>query len=255
MLLLLSPAKSMNFDPADITIHSTSRLLDESDRLVKVLKTKSVRSLKKLMSVSEAIAELNVQRFQEYERPFSFDNAKQAVLAFNGDVYTGLEAHTFTEEDMDFAQDHVRILSGLYGLLRPLDLIRPYRLEMGTGLRSGRRKNLYEFWGNKITDLINEDLVEIEGKVILNLASQEYFKAVKPALLRGRLLTLHFKENRNGQLKVISFNAKKARGAMAGLVVKHRLLEPEALKELTPEGYHFSPEYSDDQAYTFIKEA
>jgi hypothetical protein len=205
------------------------------------------------MSVSDAIAELNVQRFQEYERPFGFDNAKQAVLAFDGDVYTGMQAETFTEEDHDFAQEHLRILSGLYGLLRPLDLMRPYRLEMGTKLRTGRRKNLYEFWGDKITELINADLAETKGDVVLNLASQEYFKSVNKQKLGGRLVTAHFKENRNGQLKVISFNAKKARGAMAGLVIKHRITDPEELKELTPEGYHYSPEHSGADEMVFVK--
>lgn len=253
MLILLSPAKSLNFEPADLTEHTMPRLLDDSDRLVKELKKKSVRSLKKLMSVSDAIAELNVQRFQEYERPFAFSNAKQAVLAFDGDVYTGMQANTFTEEDHDFAQQHLRILSGLYGLLRPKDLIRAYRLEMGTKLRSGRRKNLYQFWGDKITNLINEDLANTDGDVILNLASQEYFKSVNTQKLEGRLVTAHFKENRNGELKVISFNAKKARGDMAGLAIKHRIINPEELKELTPEGYHFSPEHSSENELMFIK--
>lgn len=253
MLILLSPAKSLNFEPTDRTEYSMPRLLDNSDRLVKELKKKSARSLKKLMSVSDAIAELNVQRFQEYERPFAFGSAKQAVLAFDGDVYTGMQAETFTEEDFDFAQEHLRILSGLYGLLRPMDLIRAYRLEMGTKLRTGRRKNLYEFWGEKITELINEDLAETEGNVILNLASQEYFKSVNTKKLAGRLVTVHFKENRKGELKVISFNAKKARGAMAALAIKHRIIDPEELKELTPEGYDFSPEHSSADELMFLK--
>lgn len=253
MLILLSPAKSLNFEPTDLTEHTMPRMLDDSDRLVKELKKKSARSLKKLMSVSDAIAELNVKRFQEYERPFGFDNAKQSVLAFDGDVYTGMQAETFTEEDHDFAQEHLRILSGLYGLLRPMDLIRPYRLEMGTKLRTGRRKNLYEFWGSKITEMINEDLAATNGDVVLNLASQEYFKSVKNDKLAGRLVTVHFKENRNGDLKVISFNAKKARGAMAGLVIKHRMLDPDALKELTPEGYHYAPEHSSEDEMMFVK--
>lgn len=253
MLILLSPAKSLNFEPTDRTEYSMPRLLDNSDRLVKELKKKSARSLKKLMSVSDAIAELNVQRFQEYERPFAFGSAKQAVLAFDGDVYTGMQAETFTEEDLDFAQEHLRILSGLYGLLRPMDLIRAYRLEMGTKLRTGRRKNLYEFWGDKITELINEDLAETEGNVILNLASQEYFKSVNTQKLAGRLVSVHFKENRKGELKVISFNAKKARGAMASLAIKHRIIDPEELKELTPEGYDFSPEHSSADELMFLK--
>lgn len=253
MLILLSPAKSLNFEPTDHTEYSMPRLLDNSDRLVKELKKKSARSLKKLMSVSDAIAELNVQRFQEYERPFAFGSAKQAVLAFDGDVYTGMQAETFTEEDLDFAQEHLRILSGLYGLLRPMDLIRAYRLEMGTKLRTGRRKNLYEFWGDKITELINEDLAETEGNVILNLASQEYFKSVNTKKLAGRLVSVHFKENRKGELKVISFNAKKARGAMAALAIKHRIIDPEELKELTPEGYDFSPEHSSADELMFLK--
>lgn len=253
MLILLSPAKSLNFEPTDIPEFTMPRLLDDSDRLMKVLKQKSVRSLKQLMSVSENIAELNFQRFQEYERPFRIGDTKQSLLAFNGDVYTGMQADTFTEEDLDFAQEHVRILSGLYGLLRPLDLMHPYRLEMGTRLKTGRRKNLYEFWGDKITELVNKDLTATKGNTVLNLASQEYFKSVNQDKLEGRLLTAHFKEHRNGQLKVISFNAKKARGAMAGLVVKHRITAPDELKELTPEGYHFAPEYSSEEEFFFVK--
>ena len=168
MSLLISPAKTLDFSDSELKNFSTPRLLADSEKLVSVLKKKSARSLKKLMSVSDAIAELNVDRFQKYETPFTLDNAKQAVLAFKGDVYLGLQADTFDAKDLNFAQTHLRILSGLYGLLTPLDLMQPYRLEMGTRLRNGRKKNLYEFWDKKITQLINADLKESGNDIVLN---------------------------------------------------------------------------------------
>ena len=179
MIILLSPAKTLDFSPSEVKEFTTPRLLDKSQTLVNLLKKKSANSLKKLMGVSDNIAQLNVERFQNYARPFTLDNAKQSVLAFKGDVYTGLEAEGFGEEDLAFAQKHLRILSGLYGLLQPMDLMQPYRLEMGTKLKVSRKKNLYEFWDKKITQLINEDLAKSGTDVVINLASKEYFHAVK----------------------------------------------------------------------------
>ena len=254
MILLLSPAKTLDFSETELTNHSTPRLLADSEKLVSVLKKKSARSLKKLMNVSDAIAELNVDRFQSFETPFKLENAKQAVLAFKGDVYTGLQAETFDANDLDFAQTHLRILSGLYGVLTPLDLMQPYRLEMGTRLRQGRKKNLYEFWDKKITELINADLEDSGNDIVLNLASQEYFHAVKPAILKGKLFHVHFKELRNGAYKVISFNAKKARGTMANQIIKNRINDIEALKPLNVDGYQFNQELSDDTNLVFTKE-
>ena len=172
---------------------------------------------------------------------------------FKGDVYTGLEAESFSEAEMSFAQEHIRILSGLYGLLRPLDLIQPYRLEMGTSLKTGRNKNLYAFWGDQITKLVNEDLAKATGDTVINLASQEYFQSVKPEQLNGRLINVHFKEDRDGKLKVISFNAKKARGKMAQLIVKEGVVEAEAIKELVADDYVYRDDLSTETDWMFVK--
>ena len=251
MLVLLSPAKTLDESPTTVDNFSQPRLMDKTESLVKELKKKSARSLKKLMAVSDQIAELNVVRYQNFSAPFSLNNAKQAALMFKGDVYLGLEASTFDEKELAFAQKYVRILSGLYGLLKPLDLIQPYRLEMGTALKKGRKKNLYEFWGDQITKIVNQDLQENEDSIILNLASKEYFKSVQPKLLSGQLITVHFKENRNGVYKVISFNAKKARGAMAKTIVQHSITNPEALKEFTIHGYTFNEEIATEHAWIY----
>ncbi len=254
MIVLLSPAKSLNFDPAKIKKHTTPRLLEESNVLVGTLKTKSASSIKKLMSVSDNIANLNVERFNNFKTPFTLDNAKQAILAFNGDVYTGLEADSFDSKDMTFAQKHVRILSGLYGVLKPLDLMQPYRLEMGTRLKMKSTKNLYEFWDEKITTVINEDLKKSKSDIILNLASKEYFSSVKPKSVNGKVIHVHFKELRNGKYKVISFTAKKARGRMAHLIVKNRITELKSLVKLNVDGYQYNKELSDESNLFFGKE-
>jgi len=253
MIVLLSPAKTLDYSPSEVDTYTEPRLLDRSSQLVEVLQKKTVKSLKSLMKVSDQIATLNAERFATFSIPFLTNSTKQAILAFKGDVYLGLEADKMEEEDLDFAQKHIRILSGLYGLLRPMDLMHPYRLEMGTPLKVKRKKNLYEFWGDEITDLINQDLKQSGSSYIVNLASQEYFHAVNQQALKGQLLTVHFKENRNGVLKVISFNAKKARGAMARQIVLGRITQPEELKELEIEGYVFSPSHSTDDNYLFVK--
>ncbi|GJM31794.1 MAG: UPF0246 protein [Saprospiraceae bacterium] len=253
MIVLLSPAKTLDETVPDYKGFTSPRFLPESGKLVNVLKKKSARSLKKLMGVSDAIATLNVDRFQNFQTPFTLDNAKQALFAFKGDVYLGLQAETFTEAEIIFAQKHLRILSGLYGLLRPLDLIQPYRLEMGTSLKQGRRKNLYEFWNTKITDLINDDLMESGDKLIVNLASKEYFHSVKPSGLNGDLVHVHFKELRKGEYKVISFNAKKARGAMAHQLITRRITDVDTMKTLEVDGYRFNQTLSEDKELFFTK--
>jgi cytoplasmic iron level regulating protein YaaA (DUF328/UPF0246 family) len=229
-------------------------MLDQSQVLVDVLKKKSARSLKKLMGVSDNIAELNVERFQAFEIPFTTENAKPAVLTFSGDVYTGLQADSFSEEDMQFAQKHLRILSGLYGLLKPMDLMQAYRLEMGLPLKRGRKKNLYEFWDTKITELLNQDLAANNDEIVINLASQEYFRSIKPGVLKGSIVHVNFKENRNGQYKVISFNAKKARGAMARQIIQNRMTDPRQLKELNIDGYLYNDSMSNEIDMLFVKE-
>jgi len=253
MILLLSPAKSLNLEPAKVKSFSQPRLLEESQSLVNVLKKKSSKKIKTLMKVSDKIADLNVDRYNRFNIPFTKDNAKPAVFTFNGDVYTGLQADTFDAADMKFAQQHLRILSGLYGVLRPLDLMQAYRLEMGTSLKNGRKKNLYEFWGTKITDIINDDLKKAKSEVVLNLASKEYFSSVKAAELQGNIVTIDFKENRNGVFKVISFNAKKARGAMAHKIIKKKITEVNKLKRLTIDGYKFNKDLSEEHRLVFTK--
>lgn len=254
MLIVLSPAKTLDFSPAEVSNFSQPRLTQQSKKLVNVLKKKSSPDLQKLMKVSEKIANLNVERFNDFTLPFTTENAKPSMLAFKGDVYTGLEAETFSEKETEFAQKHLRILSGLYGLLKPMDLMQAYRLEMGTRLVNGKFKNLYEFWDERITELVNEDLVESGSDILLNLASKEYFKAIKPKALKGRILNIDFKENRDGKLKVIAFNAKKARGRMSHLIIKEGITNPEALKELVVNDYIFNADHSDENNFSFLKE-
>lgn len=254
MIILLSPAKTLDYSETTLGTHSTPRLLSDSDKLVKVLKKKKAEDIKTLMKVSDNIANLNVERYQQFSTPFTTDNAKQSILAFKGDVYIGLEANTFDDADHEFAQEHLRILSGLYGILRPKDLMQPYRLEMGTKLKTAKYKNLYEFWDNRITKLINEDLRATAGNVIVNLASKEYFHSVKTDKLEGDLLHIHFREKRGDKYKVIAFNAKKARGAMAKQIIKYKITNKEHLKSLEINGYIFNEGMSDDSNYAFIKE-
>lgn len=253
MIILLSPAKTLDFTESPMGTHSDPRLLKDSSKLVKVLKKKSVTDIKALMKVSDNIATLNVERFKQFSTPFTSANAKQSILAFKGDVYQGMEAHTFDEADHEFAQAHVRILSGLYGILRPMDLMQPYRLEMGTKLKTEKFKNLYEFWDNRITKLINQDLSNTTGDAIINLASKEYFHSVKEKELKGKLINIHFREKRGDKFKVIAFNAKKARGAMAKQIVKYKITDETQLKSLEVNGYIFNESMSDDTNYTFIK--
>ena len=253
MIVLLSPAKSLDFSPTEYPHFSQPRMLEKSEELISNLKKKSSKKLQTLMGISKNIADLNVERFNTFSLPFNPENAKPAIYAFNGDVYTGLNARDFVGEEIGFAQKHIRILSGLYGVLKPLDLIQPYRLEMGTSLKHKRKKNLYEFWDKTITDILNEDLEAAGSQIVVNLASKEYFHAVKPALLNGEILNVDFKENRNGELKIISFNAKKARGSMAHLIVKEAITEKDKLKELQVDGYVFSKENSDEWNYCFVK--
>ena len=254
MIVLISPAKSLNEAPVDYHDHSTPRMLEESQVLIDVLKKKSANSLKKLMGVSDKIAELNAERFRQFETPFTPDNAKPAIFTFSGDVYLGLQAGTFSEEELNFAQHHLRILSGLYGLLKPMDLMQPYRLEMGLPLKNRRKKNLYEFWDTKITELLNQDLEENKDNIVLNLDSQEYFRSIKPGALKGRIVTVNFKENRNGQYKIISFNAKKARGTMARQIILNRLNDPGQLKSLEIDGYLYNDSMSNATEMLFTKE-
>lgn len=254
MIILLSPAKTLDFSATEIDTHSTPRLLADSNKLVKNLRQKSVEDIKSLMKVSDKIAELNYNRFRTFETPFQLENAKQSILAFKGDVYTGLQAEDFSVEDLEFAQQHLRILSGLYGILRPMDLMQPYRLEMGTRLQQNGSKNLYEFWDNKITDILNEDLAASDGNDIVNLASNEYFKSVNQSKLSGKLYQIDFKEKRDDKYKVIAFNAKKARGVMAREIIKHRITKATDIKDLIAYEYQFNEALSEGQHLVFTRD-
>jgi cytoplasmic iron level regulating protein YaaA (DUF328/UPF0246 family) len=228
-------------------------LLDHAKILVDILKNKTIEDLIKLLNISYGLAELNLQRYQQWNPPFSLDNAKQAILAFNGDVYEGLQASSFTDEDFDFAQAHLRILSGLYGVLKPLDLIQPYRLPMGTKLVTDRGKNLYQFWGDIITQYLNQTIQQYGYKYLINLASNEYFKAINPKKINAEIINIVFKETKNGVYRVVSFYAKKARGLMCKYIVKNKITNPEDLKGFNYEGYAFSPEQSSNDKMVFIR--
>ncbi|MGK0387355.1 MAG: cytoplasmic iron level regulating protein YaaA (DUF328/UPF0246 family) [Maribacter sp.] len=253
MIVLLSPAKTLDFTTENYEFHSKPRMLKDSSILIDQLKTKTSKDLQDLMKVSVKIADLNVDRFHSFKTPFSTKNAKPSILAFKGDVYTGLQAGTMDEADLEFSQEHLRILSGLYGILRPMDLMQAYRLEMGTRLKNEQGKNLYEFWGDKITRLINKDLKASKGKAVINLASKEYFNAVKPKELKGELYHVNFKEERNGVYKIISFNAKKARGVMSRYIIKNRITNPEDLKAFNEDNYTFNPDLSSEKDWIFTR--
>ena len=255
MLALISPAKTLDYETALPSSNFTQpRLLDQSEQLIEVCRELSASQLASLMSVSEKIAQLNVARFQDWQTEFDFANARQAIFAFKGDVYTGLDAYALNDSQMDFAQQHLRMLSGLYGLLRPLDLMMPYRLEMGTKLQNPRGSNLYEFWGKRITDLIQQDLQHTNSQILLNLASDEYYKAVKESALDAQIIKPVFLDQKNGKYKVISFYAKKARGLMARFVIEQQIQQVEDLKAFNSEGYYFDAENSNAKELVFKRE-
>lgn len=255
MLALISPAKTLDYETALPSSNFTQpRLLDQSEQLIEVCRELSASQLASLMSVSEKIAQLNVARFQDWQTEFDFANARQAIFAFKGDVYTGLDAYALNDSQLDFAQQHLRMLSGLYGLLRPLDLMMPYRLEMGTKLQNPRGSNLYEFWGKRITDLIQQDLQHTNSQILLNLASDEYYKAVKESALDAQIIKPVFLDQKNGKYKVISFYAKKARGLMARFVIEQQIQQVEDLKAFNSEGYYFDAENSNAKELVFKRE-
>lgn len=257
MISILSPSKTQDFadDSVDVSKigHTEPSLLKDSSVLVRELRKKSVKDLEKLMSVSENIATLNQERFQHFSTPFSPENARQALLAFKGDVYTGIDIHEYKKADFKFAQEHVCIVSGLYGLLRPLDLIQPYRLEMKTKLSNPKGKDLYQFWGHKITEQLNERFKAQKKKVLVNLASNEYFKAIKPADLDAEIITPVFKEHKDGKYKTVAIYAKKARGMMTNFIIQQRIDSPEKLKTFAEDNYEYSENLSSDKEWIFVR--
>jgi uncharacterized protein len=255
MLVLLSPSKTQDFAAADNPIASTQPdLLKESELLMKELQKLNATQIGKLMSVSEKLSALNHERFKAFTTPFTDKNAKPAALAFKGDVYDGLDAPSLSAKEMEFAQHSIRILSGLYGVLRPMDLIQAYRLEMKTQLKNSRGKDLYQFWDDRLTDVLNAHMKAEKTDTVINLASQEYFSAVKPKKLDGRLITVHFKERKDGKLKVIGLFAKRARGMMARSIVQHGWTKPEQLTAFIEAGYAFEPELSNDAEFVFARD-
>ena len=256
MIIVISPAKALDYEtPPTTALHTQPDFLDHAEALIAVLREKSPAEIAELMSLSDALATLNAARYERWSRPFSPANAKQALLAFDGDVYAGLDAPSLSEDELAWAQDHLRILSGLYGVLRPLDLMQPYRLEMGTRLANPRGKNLYAFWGERITEALNALLAREDAAgrepVLLNLASDEYFKSVKPKKLDGRLVSAAFEDWRGGRYKIISFYAKRARGLMSRFVIRNRIDAVEGLKAFDAEGYAFAPEASEADRLVF----
>lgn len=252
MKLVLSPAKSLDFDTKLPTTKATQpEFLEQSTKLNKVLKDKSPKSLSELMSISDKLADLNYQRNQEFAVPFTKDNARPAMYAFNGDVYKGLDAYTIPKDKIDLAQNTIRILSGLYGVLKPLDLMQPYRLEMGTKLKVGSKKDLYEFWKKDIVNFLNEELEDDE--LFINLASNEYFKAIDKKALKVPVIDITFKEFKNGKLKIISFYAKEARGLMARYIIDTNAKSIDDLKKFNYDNYQFDGKLSEKNHLVFTR--
>jgi len=249
MLAVISPSKTQDFTKTDIVKYSQTRQAKQTLELIDILKLKSKDDIAKLMSISEKLANLNFDRFQEFSNEFNLNNAKQAILAFKGDVYNGIDAPSLTADDLDFAQENIRMLSGLYGVIRPLDLIQPYRLEMGTKLANPKGKNLYEFWGDGISKVLNID----ESETLINLASNEYFKGIDKKSLNANIIDIVFKENKNGKYKVIGIYAKRARGLMVRFIIKNRINSAEKLKEFNTEDYTFNTNISDEKTWVFTR--
>lgn len=252
MLIVLSPAKTLDYDtPSSTDKYTLPDFVEHSAELIDTLKQLSPAQLASLMNISDPLAALNVGRYASWTREFARPAAKQAILAFNGDVYEGLSASTLSKRQLDYAQTHIRILSGLYGVLRPLDLMQAYRLEMGTRLANARGKDLYAFWGSKITEVLNETMRARKSDTLVNLASEEYFKAVKPKLLQAQVITPVFEDWKGGRYKVISFYAKRARGLMARFAAEKGIKQVEKLKAFDAEGYAFDVKASTEKGWVF----
>lgn len=254
MLILLSPAKTLNYDIQPQTeTFSQPEYAKEAETLVNQLRKYSPAQLQKLMRINSDLASLNVQRYQNWHLPFDAENAKQALLVFKGEVYNGIKADTFSEDDLLFAQDRMRILSGLYGALRPLDLMQPYRLEMGTKMKVGRKKDLYHFWGDKITDHVRQLMQSMQQKVLVNLASNEYFKSIDTSKLDARVITPVFKDYKNGVYKFITVYGKNARGMLSRFIIKNRITDVENLKLFDEAGYYYNDRMSEGDQWVFTR--
>lgn len=250
MLILISPAKTLDYSAPNFKEFTQPDFQQDVKSLIQVMKKKSAKEIGELMHVSDSLAALNEERFKTFQNDFNPENSKQALLAFKGDVYTRIDVENYTSEDFDFAQNHLRILSGLYGLLKPLDLIQPYRLEMGTRLENKKGKNLYEFWDKKIAKAINE---AAQKQPIVNLASQEYFKAVDQKTLKSQLINIHFKEFKGDNYQIVGFFAKQARGMMTNFAIKNRVTNPEDLKTFNEERYEYSEKLSSSKDWVYVR--
>ncbi len=255
MITVISPAKSLDFESPLVTKQKSQPLfLDESKKLITQLKKLAPQDIASLMKLSDKLAQLNYDRFQTFKPPFTLDNARQAMLAFKGDVYQGLNAESFNASDFKFAQKHLRILSGLYGILKPLDLIQAYRLEMGTKFKNKQGDNLYQFWGNQLNQHLKKELSKHKQPILLNLASNEYFKAINTKSLGLKVVSAQFKDYKNGQFKIISFYAKKARGLMSQFIIKNQIDSPEKLKQFDLDGYYFDKKSSTQDELIFLRQ-
>ncbi len=255
MLMVISPAKTLDYQsPLPVTAYSLPGYLEQARALVSRLQTFDPPQLAELMHLSDRLAALNVARFASWTTPFTPENARPALLAFKGDVYTGIRPEDFSPEELDFAQQHLRILSGLHGVLRPLDLMQPYRLDMGTRLANARGRDLYAFWGQQITASLNQALEDQADPVLINLASAEYWKAVQPRHLRARIVNTEFRDRKNGQYRIISLYAKQARGRMVRHIIRHRLNTPEQLQTFDDAGYYYSPRDSTAERLVFLRD-
>ncbi|MEW8507574.1 MAG: peroxide stress protein YaaA [Candidatus Thiodiazotropha sp.] len=254
MLITISPAKTLDYEtPPVTTTHTKPAFLKQSRQLVNILRNYSAMDLAELMKLSMKLSELNFDRYHSWKTPFNLTNAKQAALAMKGDVYSGLDAETLNRKGFDFAQRHLRILSGLYGVLRPLDLMQPYRLEMGTKLPNEMGKDLYAFWGEQITRAINKDLKAQGDDILINLASNEYFKSIKTRLIEGRIITPQFKEKKNGSYRMIGVFAKRARGLMSRFIIDNRLRNPEEILAFDSDGYRYHKRLSKEDQWVFTR--
>ncbi len=253
MLLVLSPSKTLDLQSWPMATHTQPEMLDDTMLLAAKLKSYSPAKLQALMDISEKLAALNAQRYKDFKTPFTKDNAKQALLTFKGDVYEGMDVAHYSKEDFAFAQKHLRILSGLYGLLRPLDLIQPYRLEMGIRLPNPRGKDLYAFWGDRITHALNDGMKGHKTRMLINLASEEYFKAVRLKQLDAPCLNIVFKENQKGTLKIVGLFAKRARGLMADYIIRNKIDNAEDIQNFNTEGYAFKSALSDPSHWVFTR--
>jgi cytoplasmic iron level regulating protein YaaA (DUF328/UPF0246 family) len=252
MLVVVSPAKKLDFESENLKSDwSEPDYLDHSEKLIDAARKLTRSKLAKIMNISDAIADLNYERYRDFSLPFTLANARQAVFAFKGDTYVGLDAETLSEDDLAYAQDHFRILSGLYGILRPLDLIQPYRLEMGCSIKVPYRKNLYDFWNGTLTKGLNDLLKEQGSNVVVNCASNEYFKSIKEKDLNARVITPVFKVVKDGMAKSPGMMTKKARGQMARFIIQNRIKDPEGLKKFNADGYKFMPTLSDEHKFEF----